>query len=282
MSQPLLVFFSAHLPIHRLRDQLLPFLGFNTFMSWLTDAHIHLSDNEFAPEIPYILTAMDKMRIRACCVSMDYLSSNATLALGEKSSLVLPFLGIHPEKANDDLEAVSDLIVDNSNIISGIGEIGLDRTYVSDEEGFKRQIRVFEKMLSLAEKLEKPVSIHSRKTLEEIFSILPSYRLGGTLLHWFAGNKKQLQKSMDIGCYVSYGPAMVYSQDKQILFSQTAPDKILLETDGPVKFSRCFGYKTAQITFLPSVLFCAAHLLGKGYDEALEMMEKNTNSYLGV
>lgn len=251
-------------------------------MSWLTDAHVHLSDGEFAPELSFILTSMEKMKIRACCVSMDYLSSNATLTLSEKSKLVLPFLGIHPEKANDDLESVVNLIMDNSNRISGIGEIGLDKTYVSDEDGFKRQVHVFEKMLSLAEKLGKPVSIHSRKTLEEIFSILPSYRLGGTLLHWFAGNKKQLQKAMDMECYVSYGPAMVYSQDKQVLFSQSASDKILLETDGPVKFSKCFGHKTAQITFLPSVLFCASHILGMKYDEALEIMEKNTNSYLGV
>ncbi|MGI0046404.1 MAG: TatD family hydrolase [Nitrosotalea sp.] len=251
-------------------------------MSWLTDAHIHLSDDEFKPDLPYILVAMDKMKIRACCVSMDYASSKATLEMNKQSPLVLPFLGIHPEKANDDLESVVNLIMTNSNRISGIGEIGLDKTYVSDESGFNRQVDVFEKMLSLAEKLKKPVSIHSRKTLEEIFSILPSYSLGGVLLHWFAGNKKQLQKAMDVGCYVSYGPAMIYSQDKQILLSQTEHSRILLETDGPVKFSKCFGYKTAQITFLPSVLFCASRILGKRYDETLEIMEENTNSYLGV
>jgi TatD DNase family protein len=251
-------------------------------MSWLTDAHIHLSDDEFAPDLPFIFTAMEKMKMRACCVSMDYSSSDATLAISKKSNLVLPFLGIHPEKANNDLEPVESMLIDNSNQISGIGEIGLDKTYVSNEDGFKRQVHVFEKMLSLAEKLRKPVSIHSRKTLEEIFSILPSYSLGGVLLHWFAGNKKQLQKAMDMEYFVSYGPAMVYSQDKQILLSQTRLDKVLLETDGPVKFSKCFGYKTAQVTFLPSVLFCASSILGKSYSETLEIIEKNTNSYLGM
>lgn len=251
-------------------------------MNWLTDAHIHLSDDEFKPELPFMLTAMDKMGLRACCVSMDYSSSIATLKLREQSPLVLPFLGIHPEKANGDLESVVNLIMENSNKISGIGEIGLDKTYVSDDAGFNRQVIVFEKMLSLAEKFEKPISIHSRRTLEEIFSILPSYHLKGVLLHWFAGNKKQLQKAMDMGSYVSYGPAMIYSQDKQILLSQTESNKILLETDGPVKFSKCFGYKTAQITFMPSVLFCASQILGKRYDEMLEIVEKNTNSYLGI
>jgi len=251
-------------------------------MNWLTDVHIHLSDDEFKPELQFMLTAMDRMGLKACCVSMDYSSSIATLNLSEQSPLVLPFLGIHPEKANGDLESVVNLIMENSNKMTGIGEIGLDKTYVSDDAGFNLQVSVFEKMLSLAEKLEKPISIHSRRTLEEIFLILPSYNLKGVLLHWFAGNKKQLQKAMDIDSYVSYGPAMVYSQDKQILLSQTEPSKILLETDGPVKFSKCFGYKTAQITFMPSVLFHASQILGKRYDETLEIIEKNTNSYLGI
>jgi TatD DNase family protein len=241
-----------------------------------------LADEEFKPDLQFILTAMNKMKIRACCVSVDYLSSNATLELSKKSPLILPFLGMHPEKARDELQPIIDLIEENPRQISGIGEIGLDKTYVSDEGGFSQQTQVFKKMLSLAEKLRKPVSIHSRRTLDEIFSILQSYRLSGILLHWFAGSKQQLKKAMDLECFVSYGPAMVYSQDKQILLSQTETDKILFETDGPVKFSRCFGFKTAQITFLPSVLFCASNILGTTYDEIISMTEKNTNSYLGV
>ncbi len=251
-------------------------------MNWLTDVHIHLSDNEFTSDLQFILTAMNKMKMKACCVSVDYSSSIATLELGEKSPLILPFLGLHPEKAKDELQPIIDLIEKNSKQIFGIGEIGLDKTYVSDEDGFNRQDQVFQKMLSLAEKIQKPVSIHSRKTLDEIFSILPSYRISGILFHWFAGSKQQLKKAMDLDYFVSYGPAMVYSQDKQILLSQTEHDKILFETDGPVKFSRCFEFKTAQVTFLPSVLFCASNILGKTYDEILSIAETNTNSYLGV
>jgi TatD DNase family protein len=251
-------------------------------MAWLTDVHVHLSDNEYSSDLEYVLTAMDRLKIRACCVSIDNSSSKSTLELSKRSTLVLPFLGIHPEKADDDLNAMVELITKNSDTISGIGEIGLDKTYVSDGAEFSRQVSVFQEMLLLAEKLGKPVSIHSRRTLDEIFSILPSYSIKGILLHWFSGSKMQLRKAMDLNCFVSYGPAMVYSEDKQILLSLTDLDKILLETDGPVRFSRCFGLKTAQITFLHSVLFCASNVLTKSYDEMLFITENNTNSYLGV
>src|SRR5437899_12598479 len=150
----------------------------------------------------------------------------------QKSRLVLPFLSLHHKNDHDDPTAIMKLTEKNSKQISGIGEIGIDKTYVTDDAGFKRQLFIFDKMLSLAEKLSKPVSIHSRRTLDEIFSILTSYSLKGILLHWFGGSKTQLNKAMDLKCFVSYGPAMIYSHDKQILLSHTDLDEILLETDG--------------------------------------------------
>jgi len=252
-------------------------------MSWLTDVHIHLSDDEFSKDLPFIINCMDKLRIRACCVSVDLQSSKKTLEVSKKSSLILPFIGIHPEKASsNDLESVVNLIEENSKYISGIGEIGLDKTYVSDEIGFKNQELVFHKMLSLAEKLKKPISIHSRATLEEILTILPSYSISGILLHWFAGNKKQLETVMEREYFVSYGPAMLYAKDKQVLLSETRTERILVETDGPVKFSRCFGFKVGQIAFLPSVVFCAAKVLHTTYDDVSNQLEQNCKHYLGV
>lgn len=251
-------------------------------MSWLTDAHIHLSDKEYEQDMQIIITSMEKTKIRACCVSMDLHTSEKTLLLSKKTNLVLPFVGIHPEKADDDVESVVELIKQNSNQITGIGEIGLDKTYASTLENFKRQEMVFHQMLSIAEKLHKPISIHSRTTLDEILSILPSYSIPGILLHWFAGSKKQLKASMELGCFASYGPAMIYAKDKQTLLSETNRDKILVETDGPVRFSRCFAMKTAQITFLPSVVFCASKILKKTYDDLSYEIEQNSKRYLGV
>ena len=94
---------------------------------------------------------------------MDYSSSTKTLELGKQSDFILPFIGIHPEKAQDDVESTFKLIDENNEMISGIGEIGLDTTYTNSDEEFKKQEEVFKTQLSYAEKFRKPVSIHSRK-----------------------------------------------------------------------------------------------------------------------
>jgi TatD DNase family protein len=222
--------------------------------------------------------------------------------------LILPFLGIHPECANEKLDPMITLIQDNMDIISGIGEIGLDPTYVHSEQDKKNQIHVFESLLSIAEKHQKPISIHSRKSLDSVFEtllsiaekfnkpvsihsrksidnvlqIMTSYNTKHALLHWFDGNKKQLQKAMDMEFFVSYGPVMVYANDKQTLLSKTDESKILVETDGPVRFSRCFEMKSAQISFIPSVIFCASKILGKTFDEMTSLLENNSKSFLGI
>jgi len=249
-------------------------------MTWLYDSHIHLSDTEYEHEIPFIMNCMKRLCIKACCVSMDYTSSKKTLELGKKSEYILPFIGMHPEKAQDDTESIFKLIVENNEKISGVGEIGLDHTYTNSDEEFQKQEEVFKTQLSYAEKFGKPVSIHSRKTLDQILEILPSYKVPSVLLHWFDGSKKQLQQAMDLNCYVSFGPVTVYSKDKQVLLSKANKDKILVETDGPVRFSRCFENKTAQIDFIPSIVFCASKVLHVNYDELCDVIEQNSKRFL--
>jgi TatD DNase family protein len=251
-------------------------------MTWSFDSHIHLSDPAYLPEINFILKQMEFLKIKACCVSMNVTNSLETLSLSKQSDLVLPFIGIHPEYANDDLEKITNLIELNQNNISGIGEIGLDPTYVKNNDDTNRQTQVFESLLSSAEKFHKPVSIHSRKSLDDVFEIMTSYDTNHALLHWFDGSKKQLQKAMDMDFFVSFGPVMIYANDKQTLLSKADTSKILVETDGPVKFSRCFESKSGQISFIPSVIFAAAKVLEKTFDETATLLEKNSKSYLGI
>ena len=251
-------------------------------MTWLYDSHIHLSDAEYKTDISHIINSMEILKLKACCVSVDYETSVNTLNLSKKSQNILPFIGLHPEMAQDDTSKIFEMIEKKNKEITGIGEIGLDRTYITSEDEWFVQKKVFSEQLLLAEKFQKPVSIHSRKTLDEIFEILSSFNLKGVLLHWFDGNKNQLKHAMDLGLYVSYGPLLVYANDKQSLLTKSHTEQILVETDGPVKFSHCFSHKTTQIQFLPSVVYHASKILKTSYDNLLCQLEKNTERFLNI
>lgn len=251
----------------------------------LLDAHIHLTDNEYSSYLQHVIASLRAMNIIACSVTVDVETSSKSFALFSSCrDVVRQFVGIHPEAAaREDTEKFSELFQSNLQSIDGVGEIGLDKTYVEMGVPYERQKQIFHRMLQLAESSGKPVSIHSRKSLDDILEILPSYKIKGALLHWFAGSKKQLAKSMDMGLFVSYGPALVYAEDKQVLLKNTDKDRFLVETDGPVRYSRCFeGLPAISTSFLVSVAATASRVLGMAYEKAVLQLESNAKSYLGA
>ena len=195
-------------------------------MSHLCDAHVHLTDPEISPYLNEILPSIRTMKMHVCSVTVDIPTTVSGIkSLGQSNSdIVTQFIGIHPQFAHDAnvVEKFAEIYSEYSDSIGGIGEIGLDRTYtLTKGNSYEQQIHVFHAMLSLAEKSDKPVSIHSRKSLNDILDLIKSYNLRNLLFHWFSGNKRQLRILMDMGAYVSYGPPLVFSEDKRVLLKST-------------------------------------------------------------
>ncbi len=250
----------------------------------LFDAHIHLTDDEFTTYREFIVNNLRALKIRACSVTVNIETSLRNLQYFNHSTndVITKFIGIHPEFAyREDLSKFIEIFNENSASVEGIGEIGVDPTYVNNKNTIQKQKEVFDLMLSLAEATKKPVSIHSRRALDYILETIYSYNIDGVLLHWFAGNIKQLEKSMDMDLYVSYGPSIVYSIEKKISLKNTDRDRILVETDGPVRYSRCFNnYPAMSSSFLVTVVDCVAKILDLSYDETLDILRINSERYL--
>ena len=252
----------------------------------LLDAHIHLIDNEYSEYRQHIFRSLRELRIKACSVTVDTTSLEKSLECFDVSTreVVFLFAGIHPERAaSDDLNVFCDVFNSNINSIDGIGEIGLDPTYQNRSGSiYSKQVEVFNRMLCLAEKSRKPVSIHSRGSLDHILEILKSYNIMTVMLHWFEGSMRQLAISDDMDLFVSYGPSLIYSKEKKALLRKTRKDKILIETDGPVKYRGCFNnFPSMSTSFLVSVANCIALTLGMTYEETEDLLERNSEEYLG-
>lgn len=221
------------------------------------------------------------MRIKACSVTVDIPTTSKALRLfGDKgtNNIVYNFVGIHPQNANADISLFEEMVISNINSIKGIGEIGLDPTYYDRDKNTENlQNRVFNKMLSLAETYEKPVSIHSRHSVDNILNMLSTYNLENVCLHWFDGSRQQLEKALNMELYVSYGPSLVYSKKKQILLDLTDVRKILIETDGPVRYPSCFkNIVTLPTSVLMSVIRSMSVVLCQSPKDLAEKLEENS------
>ncbi|HXT83378.1 MAG TPA: TatD family hydrolase [Verrucomicrobiae bacterium] len=251
------------------------------------DTHIHFSDNLYDEYLPVLINVIHNLEIQVYAVAMDLESSAKNIDIKKKyfefSDLFKTFIGIHPERASlRILDSFNNFFSLHDKNIHGIGEIGLDPTYTLNNPLNTMDVQkiVFNSMLSLAEKNDKPISIHSRRSLEEVLNILTTYRIRKIVFHWFEGSKKLLHKINDLGYYVSFGPYLLYSNDKKALLSEADLSLLMLETDGPVRYKRCFEGILTSPTFIPSLVNHASIILQKSFYELSNILCKNSNTFL--
>jgi TatD DNase family protein len=252
------------------------------------DAHIHLSDDEYAGDVGEVLTEAKKSGVVALVSnSMDLKTCQGTLELAEQhAGMVYAALGIHPwavkDLKEDELDQVLQLIsVQGGNrTFVALGEIGLDSKYT---EIWDKQVKVFDLMLHLAEKLAVPAIIHSRGTTVQIVDMLPSYKLKKVLLHWFSNPIGALDKAVERGYYITEGPPAAYSNGIRDVVKRVPITNLLTETDGPVRFFKGpFEGKRTTPAFIPTVVAAFAEVKNMSAEEVARQILKNFQDFFGV
>ena len=254
----------------------------------LIDAHIHLSDVEYA-KCKDDLVADAKSSDVAALVSnsMDYETSIGSLKLAEKyPGVVYPALGIHPWNVNmlkeDELEKTVQLISEQhrKKAVVAIGEIGLDYKY---EMIWEKQLMVFDRMLRLAEKLDLPAIIHSRGTTSRIVDMLPSYTLKRVLLHWFSHPMSALYKALDHGYFITEGPPVAYSNGIRQVVKKVPLTNFLTETDGPVAYRKApYNGQMTKPSFIKTVVEAVAEVKNMAVVDVADQIAINFESFFNI
>lgn len=250
----------------------------------LVDSHIHLSAPEFIPILSELINYLKMTQTLVFSVSETLESSIDTLKIASlMPSFIIPFVGIHPKfTVNCNFEQFNTFFYKNLNSITGIGEIGLDKTYINKGIDFQSQIKIFKQMLKLAEKSNKPVSIHSRGATSDTIEILSSYNINKIIFHWFSGTASELSQVQNYGYLTSFGPALVYSKSIQKLALSSDPKFTVVETDGPVRFSACFEGKMAEPSFIPSIIQTLSNLWNISPNNLIIQMFTNLKNYINI
>lgn len=156
-----------------------------------------------------------------------------TLALAAGHLRIRTALGLHPQLAHQrhgELPLFEALLPEARYV----GEIGLDGSpeYKPHQAV---QVRCFERILRTLEGAGgRIMTIHSRGAADEVLDALERHpNAGAAVLHWFSGNKRQLDRAVAMGCWFSVGPPMLRSRKGTELVAAMPPERVLTETDGP-------------------------------------------------
>jgi TatD DNase family protein len=252
------------------------------------DAHIHLSDKEYAGSVDEIIAEAKQSNVAALVSnSVDLETCSDNLRLTEKyPEIVYVALGVHPWNlqtiTEDELEKTLRLIEEqrNNRAVVAIGETGLDIKHI---EILETQVNVFKRMLQMAEKLGLPVVVHSRGMTTQVLETLSSYSLKGVLLHWFSNPISALSEAVDKGYYITEGAPTAYSNGIREVVKKVPMANLLSETDGPVHFFRPpFEGKRTTPAFIPTVVKAIAEIKKLDVEDVADQIAQNFERFFRV
>jgi len=204
---------------------------------------------EFNDDLDEVLTRAAEAGVkRILLAACDEPSSRkaAQIASGKNTAGIelLASAGVHPHDADSVANGLPDELAQISlkPETAAIGEIGLDFYYDNSPRATQR--KVFEQMLDLAVRTNKPVILHLRNAkirsegdaYSEAVSMIKNFAgLSGGVLHCFSGNKTDARKALDMGYFLSFAGPLTYPKADELreIAVYSPADRILCETDAP-------------------------------------------------
>ena len=203
------------------------------------DTHCHLNDEKLLPRVEEVIESAKEAGVNPFLViGWDKQSSLCAIKLAERFECVYAAIGFHPENIFDmqenDFDETMSFI--NHPKVVAVGEIGLDYYWTKDPVQRELQKEWFIKQIEFANEHHKPISIHSRDSINDCITILKENKpLYGGVMHCYSGSVEQLKDILDLGLYIGLdGPVTFTNAKTPKEVCEVVPlDRLLTETDSP-------------------------------------------------
>lgn len=198
-----------------------------------TDTHCHVLSLEY-DNYDEIMKKLSKNQIKRIIVNgYDLESNKEVLKLVKKYPNVYGALGIHPDSIHKNIDESIKFIKENINQekIIAVGEIGLDYYYTKENKN--DQIKIFNKMLEIAETNNKPVIVHNREATKDIIDNLKKHQVKG-IIHCFSGSLETAKDYLKLGFKLGINGILTFKKSNlpETLINIELKH-LLLETDAP-------------------------------------------------
>ncbi len=205
-------------------------------ISCFFDAHFHFSECMRFEKPSDSLAVFEKYYGCSCAHSAEEWENQKNALDSAEKIHILKSFGLHPQNpAVENAEFLENLL--RNNELDAVGEAGFDFFTEEFRKNFERQDEAWHIQLELAEKYQKPLVVHCRKAMQNIFKEIDALKnIPAVLFHSFPGPVEEassvLRRLPD--AYFSYGKQILNGNKKVLSCVKNLPLKnILLETDAP-------------------------------------------------
>ena len=197
-----------------------------------TDIHCHLTHNSFKKDLDFVVKRAKDVLIITSGVNLE--DDKEVLELCRRYKNVKAGLGLYPidglrldEKG---LNESLSFIKRNKNRLLYLGEAGLDYKESDDK---KKQKEIFFRVIELAEKIKKPLLVHSREAELDCVKMLEKSSLKKIIFHCFTGGLDLAKRIEGNGWSFSIPCNIVKSGHFQELAKIIDISRLFTETDSP-------------------------------------------------
>ena len=148
------------------------------------------------------------------------------------------------------------------------------------KENKDEQIKLFEMQLSLAQKYDIPVIVHSRDATEDTINSLKKFNCKG-VIHSFSGSLETARIYIKMGYMIGVNGVITFKNSKiKDVIKEVGFEHIVLETDSPYLTPEPFRGKQNNPGHVLEVAKFVANLYGISLEELAVQTNKNvTNMY---
>jgi TatD DNase family protein len=192
--------------------------------------------------------------------------------------------GVHPLH-QEDACSYADLLqmADNKEVVA-IGETGLDYFYSAETKSV--QLTSFVDHIKVANKLNKPLIIHTRDARVDTIELLKQHKDPSTqgVLHCFTETWEMAQAAIELGMYISISGIVTFktATELQEVVRKIPLDKLLIETDSPWLAPVPYRGKPNQPGFVREVGEFIADLKGITVNELAKVTTANFYDLFGI
>jgi len=253
-------------------------------MSKIIDTHTHIYDKQFEEDFDDVMKRIEDELEGIVSIGFDLESSLKSIELANRYSFVNAVIGVHPvdiKKYNDKVEKELERLALTEKKVVAIGEIGLDYHWMEDPKDV--QIAGFRKQMELAERVKKPVVIHTREALQDTLDVLRDYRNVGGILHCYPGSLEAAKPFLD-RYYLGIGGTLTFKNNKKTkeLVKELPLEKIVLETDCPYLTPVPFRGKRNEPIYTKYVAEEVARIKEISVEQVIKVTTENAKKIYGM
>ena len=253
-------------------------------MAKIIDTHTHIYDEQFAEDFDEVVERIEEQLESAVVIGCDLETSLTSVALANKYPFIYAVIGVHPvdiKEYNDEVEKELERLALTEKKVVAIGEIGLDYHWMEDPKDV--QIAGFRKQMELAERVKKPVVIHTREALQDTINVLKEYPNVGGILHCYPGSLEAAKPLLD-RYYIGIGGTLTFKNNKKTkeLVRELPLEKIVLETDCPYLTPVPFRGKRNEPIYTKYVAEEIARIKEISVEEVIRVTTENAKKIYGI